>query len=135
MLLHLRLALAGSLALLFATGWLMGQDEKKVPEKESQSHKKAKGSLPRYFSQLGLTEDQRQNVLKVHGAYKAKIDALREQIAQLTGEEKAELNKILSETQRIRLHELRSRESEPTKEAPTREEKKEESKKQPAKDD
>jgi Spy/CpxP family protein refolding chaperone len=113
--LRLRFAATSSLALLLAAGWLMGQDNKAGSDDATPAPTKVKGALPPNFKQLGLTEDQKQKVLKIHATYRAKIDALKEQISQLTSEERAELNKVLSDTQRIKLRELRSHEAEPAK--------------------
>jgi hypothetical protein len=114
---RLRLAVMGSVALFLAAGWLLGQDNKSTSNDTQPSPTKAKGTLPPYFKALGLTDDQHQKVVRIHSGYKSKIDSLTEQIAQLRNEERAELNKVLSDTQRIRLRELRSHESEPVKES------------------
>jgi Spy/CpxP family protein refolding chaperone len=122
---RIRFAIASSLALFLGAGWLMGQDTKPA---DTPAPAKVKGTLPAYFSKLGLTDEQRQKVYKIHASYKSKIDALKEQMAQLTNEERVELNKVLSDTQRQRLRELRSRDPEATKESTPAAEKKEASK-------
>jgi hypothetical protein len=116
--------------MFLAAGWLMGQDTKPA-DTTTPATGKAKGSLPPYFSKLGLTDEQRQKVVKIHASYKGKIDSLKEQISQLSNEERAELFKVLSDTQRTRYRELRAREPESTKEGastPEKAEKKEEKK-------
>jgi hypothetical protein len=119
---RLRLAVTGTLALLLAAGWLMGQD--KGASDETPASTKVKGTLPTNFKQLGLTDEQRSKVIKIHASYKAKIADLREQIERLTGEERAELNKVLSETQRVKLRELRLHEPDSSKETPAKDDKK-----------
>jgi Spy/CpxP family protein refolding chaperone len=123
---RLRLAVTGTFALFLAAGFLMGQD--KASSDEPTPSAKAKGALPANFKQLGLTDEQRQKVIKIHASYKSKISALREQIEQLTGEERAELNKVLSETQRIKLRELRLHEPDTSKDMPAKDDKKKDDK-------
>jgi Spy/CpxP family protein refolding chaperone len=90
-------AVLGILAVvLLAGGWLWGQDTK-TP---------SKGRLPLYWSKLGLSDEQRQKVLAIRGDYQAKIEPLRQKIAQLENEERAELAKILTAEQRKQLQKL-----------------------------
>ncbi len=110
-----RLGVTGSLALFLAAGFLTGQDDKKTPGRDGAVVPKARVALPANFGKLGLTDEQKQKVLKIHASFKTKIQALTDQIDQLKEEEKAELNKVLSDTQRTRLNELRNREKTATK--------------------
>jgi hypothetical protein len=73
---------AGLLALcsLVAVGNLVG-DDKKADTKDPEP--KARGILPKYYKQLGVTEDQRQAIYKIENSYTAKIDALQKQIKDL----------------------------------------------------
>src|SRR5438552_13694376 len=104
---HLRL-LAGLLALTVLTsGWSMGQDK---PEKKDTPAVPAKGTLPKNWKKLGLTDDQVQKVYKVQGDYRARIGALQQQIKALREEENGELYKVLTDNQRTRLKELNSAE-------------------------
>jgi hypothetical protein len=108
--LRLRLALTGSLALFLAAGFLMGQDSKSGPDDTPAPSGKVKGTLPANYGKLGLTDEQRQKVVKIHASFKSKIDALKEQMEDLSNQERVELNKVLNDTQRTRLRELRARE-------------------------
>jgi Spy/CpxP family protein refolding chaperone len=126
---RVRLAVTASLALLMVAGVLMGQDGKSTQDDATPAPTKAKGVLPKYFKSLGLTDDQRQKVVKVHSAYAAKLATLKEQMEQLASEERGELNKILSDTQRIRLRELILKEPDSSKDVTAKEEKKSDSKK------
>jgi Spy/CpxP family protein refolding chaperone len=112
---RLRLAATGAFNLLLAAGTLMAQDGKNSSDDAPAAASKSKGTLPPNYKQLGLTDEQRQKVVKIHATYKSKIEALSEQIAQLKGEERAELNKVLSDTQRIKLREILTHESDSTK--------------------
>jgi hypothetical protein len=82
---------------LLAGGWLWGQDTKGT---------KGKGSLPTYWKSLGLSEDQRQKAMSIRSEYRTKIDALKQQIAQLEKQEKGELEKILTEDQKKQLQKI-----------------------------
>jgi Spy/CpxP family protein refolding chaperone len=115
---RVRLAITGCVVMFLAAGWLMGQDTK-----TADTPAKGKGALPLYFKSLGLTDEQRQKVVKIHASYKSKLDSLSEQIKQLKNEERAELNKVLSETQRQRLRELQTHETETKEGAPATEKK------------
>jgi hypothetical protein len=86
--------------------WLLGYDKKDLDKKAP----KLKGFLPADWKQLGLTAEQTQQIYKTQAAYKAKIDALKQQIDDLKAEEKAELEKALTQAQRDRLREIRERE-------------------------
>jgi Spy/CpxP family protein refolding chaperone len=121
---RVRLAVTASLALLMVAGVLMGQDGKSAQDDATPPPTKAKGVLPKYFKSLGLTDDQRQKVVKVHAAYAAKLANLKEQMEQVASEERAELNKVLSDTQRVRLRELILKEPDASKDVTAKEEKK-----------
>jgi Spy/CpxP family protein refolding chaperone len=104
--------LVGSLTLLLAVGLLKAQDTKDTKDSsDKEMPTKGKTLFPPKYSQLGLTEDQRQKVLKIHQSYKSRLDALHEQIEELTKQERAELNKILDDRQRLRLSELDGKKS------------------------
>jgi len=128
--LRLRLAVTCSLALFLAAGWLMGQDSKTPSDDTPASSTKVKGALPTYYGRLGLTDDQKQKVLKIHQSYKTKIDALKDQIADLTKQQQDELRKVLTDTQLTHLRELQTRESKDktTKDAPTKKDDKKDAK-------
>jgi hypothetical protein len=107
--LRLRLAVTCTLVFFLASSWLMGQDSKSDDTKPATG--KTKGILPKYFSKLGLTDEQRQKVYKITTSYKTKIDALTEQLDQLKGQRQTELLKILDENQRTHLRELETHET------------------------
>jgi TolA-binding protein len=117
---RLRLAVTCSLALFLGAGWLMGQDGKSTSD-DTPSQAKVKGALPTYYGRLGLTDEQKQKVYKIHQSYKSKIDALKDQIADLSNQQQVELLKVLNDTQRTHLRELQTREPKektPSKDAP-----------------
>jgi len=85
------------LGVLLAASLLFGQQ---------QSSTRAKGKLPRYWSKLGLSDEQRQKVSKIQSAYKVKIDALRTEISKLQEEERRELGKVLTDAQKSELRRI-----------------------------
>ncbi len=62
--------------------------------------------LPKYWSRLGLSADQKSKVIKLRTEYGAKIQALREQIDKLTKEERSELFTVLTTEQKKRLRQI-----------------------------
>jgi hypothetical protein len=91
------------LAVALLGGLLLGQD-KKSTDKEPPPH----GALPAHFKKLGLSEDQLTAVRKIRNEYRAKIDKLKQEIADLQKEERAKLDKVLTAEQRARLRDLRA---------------------------
>src|SRR5262245_4257365 len=89
--------------LLLAGGWLMGEDPKKTDDPAPP----VKGTLPANWKKLGLTYQQTREVYRIRGAYAAKIDALKQKIEALHEEEKAELDKLLTDAQKARLREIK----------------------------
>jgi hypothetical protein len=80
------------LAVLLALGTLAAQEQP---------------SLPMHFKKLALTKDQEDKILKVRGEYDAKFAALRKQLQELEVQEKAAVEKLLTEAQKAKLKELR----------------------------
>jgi hypothetical protein len=106
-------AVMGVLVLCVGVGWLVGQDPKKEPEPPAR----VRGTLPRYYKQLGLSDEQKRAVYTVQGRYRDKIEALAEQIRKLRAEEAQEFEKVLTDAQKARLRELKLGESSKPKDA------------------
>jgi hypothetical protein len=85
------------LSILLAGGLLFG---------EQQPTSKAKGKLPRYWTKLGLSDEQRSKVAGIQATYKVKIDALRAEISKLQEEERRELGKVLTDAQKEELKKI-----------------------------
>jgi hypothetical protein len=64
-------------------------------------------TLPMHFKKLALTKDQEDKILKVRGEYDAKFAALRKQLQELEVQEKAAVEKLLTDAQKAKLKELR----------------------------
>jgi hypothetical protein len=85
------------LGVLLAGGLLFG---------EQQPSTKGKGKLPRFWSKLGLSEEQRKKVASIQVSYKVKIDALKVEISKLEDEEKRELAQVLTGAQKEELKKI-----------------------------
>jgi len=64
-------------------------------------------TLPTHWRKLGLSKDQESQVLKIRGQYDVKIATLEQQLKALRQQEQADLDKVLTDTQRAKLKELR----------------------------
>ena len=95
--LRIRACLCVVAAVLLAGGWLWGQ---------TGGTTKGRGTLPTYWSKLSLTDEQKTKAMSVVTDYRKKIDALKQQIAQLETDEKAELAKILTPEQKKQLQKI-----------------------------
>jgi hypothetical protein len=102
--------------MLVGVGMLMAQEPKKEPEPAP----KVRGMLPKFYKQLGLSDDQRQTIYRVQGRYSAQIEALLEQVRKLRAEENAEIEKVLTEAQKTRLKELKLGETGKPKDSDTK---------------
>lgn len=112
------LRLAAFLVGVFAlTGGLVGQDAgaKKDPPKEAKDAKeakkddratKAKGQLPTYWGQLGLSDEQKQKVYKVQSKYRDELDKLDLKVKEIREKMKREQYEVLSPDQQKRLEEV-----------------------------
>ena len=83
---------------VFGSGFLMG-DDKKEPIV-------VRVSLPRYYSQLGLTPKQRNEIYKIRGKYTAEIQELYDKISELREKDKEDCEKVLTKAQHARYREL-----------------------------
>lgn len=84
------------LGLAFLVGTGASQDAKKDPPK-------TKGQLPPGWKDLGLSNEQKLEVYKIQGKFKAKIKALEDQIKEVRAEEKQEMVKVLTADQKEKL--------------------------------
>jgi hypothetical protein len=65
-----------------------------------------KSPLPANWGKLGLSDEQKTKLAAISGKFKAKIDDLKKQIADLQKDEKAAMAEVLTDAQRARLKEL-----------------------------
>lgn len=65
--------------------------------------------LPRYFGKLKLTDDQRAEVLAVLKKRNPQIEALQLQLREIRESRTAELEEVLTKSQRNKLHQLNAR--------------------------
>jgi hypothetical protein len=73
---------------------------------EQQPTSKSKGKLPRLWSKLGLSDEQRKRVNAIQTEYKVKIDALKTEISKLEEDEKRALAKVLTDAQKEELRKI-----------------------------
>jgi hypothetical protein len=87
---------------VFFSGLLMGDDKKTDKDPVVVNVR-----LPQNFSKLGLTAKQKDQVLKIRAKYAIETNKLKEQLAALTKQEKADVENVLTAAQKSRLRELR----------------------------
>jgi hypothetical protein len=92
-------ALAVPALVLLLCGALAGDDPKLAQPPKAPD-------LPPLFRKLGLTNEQREAVVKVRARCDAKVKDLEEKIKAAREEEAAEVEKVLTDAQRARLKEL-----------------------------
>jgi Spy/CpxP family protein refolding chaperone len=97
--------LFGVLALLLVVSWLVAADTKPDANKKDPDAK-VKGTLPPSWKKLGLTEDQQQAIYKVQTEYRAKIEALEQEIQELRLREFGDQLEVLTDAQTARLKDL-----------------------------
>ena len=100
-------ALLASL-MLIGTGVGLAQ-EGAQPEPKSEpagEPKRYSGILPRYWGQIGINDDQKQEIYKRQSKYKSQIRELEAKIAELKKQERKELYSVLTEAQKTRLKEI-----------------------------
>jgi Spy/CpxP family protein refolding chaperone len=95
---RLKLLFGVAAVALGIVGLSIAQDKKDAPTK-------GKGAMPTFFKSLGLSEEQKDKVRKVHTEFSDKIADLKAKIKDLEQEEKAEYDRILTEDQRKRYRE------------------------------
>jgi Spy/CpxP family protein refolding chaperone len=104
-----RLKFAGLAVLVALAATVMAQDKKDDPKKDSPKDDPVlvrPAALPKYYKQLGLSDQQKMDILKVRAAYTAKLADLKKQERDLLAKEKEEQEKLLTDAQRARLKEL-----------------------------
>jgi hypothetical protein len=98
-----RVTLAGVLAIgILSTGLVFGEDAK--PAKADAP--KTKATLPSYFDQLGLQEEQKGKLLAVQADFQPKIEALTRELKELQEKQNEECGKILTAQQKTHLEKL-----------------------------
>jgi hypothetical protein len=97
------------LSVTVVTGQEKGKKVEEPPAKEKVAEKaafpkgRAKGYLPTYWGQLGLSDGQKQSVYQVQNKYKVEIDALEKQIEAAKAKMSDERLKVLTPEQQKRL--------------------------------
>ena len=73
----------------------------------SRAETRRRRPLPAYYGKIGVTDEQREQLHAIQDRYHQQIDALQQQIRQLIRERDAEMEKLLTPGQKLRLQELR----------------------------
>lgn len=74
-----------------------------VPTHAQKDGPAPRGYLPPNWKKIGLADEQVKTIYRIQAGYDAKIDALKQQIADLKKQEKVELEAVLTPTQKERL--------------------------------
>jgi Spy/CpxP family protein refolding chaperone len=81
---------------------------KAAATREEDDAAKPKPRLPNHYGKLDLTDTQRTKILDIRTRYRADIDRLRAQLAELRASETDELEAVLTKDQKTRLSELQA---------------------------
>jgi Spy/CpxP family protein refolding chaperone len=96
-------------ALLLLSGGATGQDKKDDPKKDDPKKNdppvKLKGMLPQYWGQLGLSDEQKQNIYRVQNQHDTEIKKLEAKIAELKATKLREMRAVLTADQKKKLEE------------------------------
>jgi Spy/CpxP family protein refolding chaperone len=93
-------------AVVFGGSVSFAQEAKKETQPAEKKDDKAKGQLPMYWKQLGLTDEQVQKVYKLQAKYNDEIDTLEAKIKELKEKMAKERSAILTTEQKKRLADI-----------------------------
>jgi hypothetical protein len=85
---------------------LLAVDQGFSQQEKGDAAAAVKGKLPKNYSKLGLTDDQRQKIFAIGADYNTKISGLRKQIKTLQDQEKGDLEKVLTDDQKTALRNI-----------------------------
>lgn len=93
------------------SGQIPAQKKEEAPAKASaketkQTPAKRKVRLPNHYGKLNLTDTQREKIYKIKTDYKAQIDSLKKQLAELDAKQDAECEAVLTPSQKSILGEI-----------------------------
>ena len=104
--------------LFVLSGGLFGQDAKKDDPKpaktddpkakkdETPAPAKLKGTLPKYYKDVGLTDGQKQEVYKIQNKYNPEIEKLDAKLKEMKSTRDKEVKGVLTDEQKKRLDDL-----------------------------
>lgn len=78
------------------------QSEKKA-KADSSERRKARGRLPNYYGQIGLSEEQRTQIYGIQSKYRMQLQDLQKQINELRQKQDAEISAVLTKEQSAKL--------------------------------
>jgi hypothetical protein len=85
---------------------LLAVDQGLSQQEKADTAPAIKGKLPKNYSKLGLTDEQKQKIFTIEADFGTKIDGLRKQIKTLQAQQKGELEKVLTDDQKAALTRL-----------------------------
>jgi hypothetical protein len=91
---------------LLAGNGLFGDDVKKEAPPAKETPVAPRVSLPTFYNRLGLSTDQKKQILRTRADYAAKVADLKNQIKALQDKESREVQKVLTPAQKDRLREI-----------------------------
>jgi Spy/CpxP family protein refolding chaperone len=97
---------AAVLAVALGASASLAQEPKNEQKPAEKAEGKAKGQLPMYWKQLGLSEEQVQKVYKLQSKYNEEIDVLEAKIKELKDRMAKERLAILTADQKKRLEDV-----------------------------
>ena len=102
-------ALALFVGMMILSGGLDGQEAKKDEPKtvkKDEPTTKVKGTLPKNYAKLGLSDDQKQSIYKIQAKYDEEIEKLDAKIKELRATRDKEVKAVLTPDQKKRLEEI-----------------------------
>lgn len=82
------------------------QDVKPKQPADAEPPVRLRGVLPQYWKQLGLSDDQVQQIYKIQATYNEEIEKLEEQIKALKEKMAKERSAVLTKEQKERLEKI-----------------------------
>jgi Spy/CpxP family protein refolding chaperone len=80
--------------------------EKPVKPEEEGAARKIVNRLPNNYGKLGLSTTQREKIYAVQSTYRAKINALQQELEDLRSQESLEIQAVLTAEQQVELQRL-----------------------------
>lgn len=103
---HFRIAASLLILLGLCFGGAGAQDPASTAPAKPATAKDRRPPLPTYYGQIGVSNEQREQLLTVQEEYEMKLEALREQLKKLVQERDAKMEGLLTPGQKLRMKEL-----------------------------
>jgi len=80
------------------------ETQEETPAKKVR--KKARGRVPNHYGKLGLSSEQKETIYDVQAKYRAQIEALEQEVADLEQQQSIEITEVLTDDQRQSLKKI-----------------------------